>query len=271
MPDPRIETNRRGWNEATRLHAPSDFYDVEGFKAGRMSLSELERTGVGDVRGKTLLHLQCHFGLDTLSWARLGARATGVDLSDDSIALARELNDELGLDATFLRANVLDLAGLLDETFDVVYTAMGALTWLPDLGKWAEVVAHHLKPGGLFYLLEIHPLSQIFDETTRLRTPADLKVAYPYFPDPAGTLYPGNAPSYAGEGLIESPRWEWQHSLAEILGSLLRAGLRLKSFDEHRVTMYEQFPGMTRGDDGLWRLPAAAESVPLIFTLTATR
>ena len=269
--DPRLEANRRNWNERTSVHAASDFYDVEGFRAGRITLSKLERSGVGDVRGKSLLHLQCHLGLDTLSWVRLGADATGVDISDESIALARRLNDELGLGARFIRADVYDLPAMLAEQFDVVYTAMGVLTWLPDLAGWAGVVAAHLKPGGLFYLLDTHPMSRVFDETARLGVPADLRVAHRYFPHPAGTMYPGNEPSYAGDGLIESPSWEWRHSLGEILTSLLDAGLRLTSFAEHRVTMFEQFPGMVRGADGLWRLPFLEDSVPLVFTLTATK
>ena len=268
--DHRIEINRRHWNECTPVHAASDFYDVASFRNGRITLSDLERKGVGDVRGKSLLHLQCHFGLDTLSWTRLGARATGVDLSDEAITTARRLADELGLGARFIRANVLDLPEVLDEQFDVVYTAMGVLVWLPDLSRWAQVVAHHLKSGGLFYLLDVHPLSEVFDETTQVHAPEDLRVAYGYFPDVTGTLNPGNAPSYVGDDVIESPAWEWQHSLAEILGALLDAGLRITSFDEHPVTMFRQFPGMVRGDDGLWRLPFGDDVVPLIFTLTAT-
>ena len=269
--DPRLETNRRNWNERTRIHAASSFYDVEGFKAGRITLSELERSGVGDVRGKSLLHLQCHFGLDTLSWVRLGADATGVDISDASIALARQLSDELGLGARFIRTDIYDLPRVLAEEFDVVYTAMGVLTWLPDLARWAEVIAAHLKPGGLFYLLDTHPVSRIFDEAAQLDSPADLNVVHRYFPHSAGTMYPGNEPTYAGDGLVESPAWEWRHSLGEILTALLDAGLRLTSFAEHRVTMFEQFPGMVRGADGLWRLPFLEDSVPLIFTLTATK
>ena len=269
--DRRVETNRRNWNERTRVHAASPFYDIEGFKAGRITLSELERSGVGDVRGKSLLHLQCHFGLDTLSWARLGAHATGIDISDESIALARQLNDELGLEARFIRADIHDLPEVLAEEFDVVYTAMGVLPWLPDLARWAAVVAGHLKAGGLFYLLDTHPMSRIFDEATQLTAPANLRVAHRYFPRAEGTMYPGNEPTYTGDGVIESPKWEWRHSLGEILTSLLGAGLRLTSFAEHRATMFEQFPGMIRGADGLWRLPFLEDSVPLIFTLTATK
>ena len=129
------------------------------------------------------------------------------------------------------------------------------LAWLPDLAKWASVVAHHLKPGGLFYLLDIHPVSQVFDETTPVHAPEDLRIRYGYFPDSAGRMFPGNEPSYAGEGLIASPTWEWQHSLAEILGALLDAGLRLTSFDEHAVTMFEQFRGI--GARRRWAVAAA--------------
>ena len=263
--------NRENWNERTRVHAVSDFYDVPGFKAGRTTLNRFERATVGDVRGRSLLHLQCHFGLDTLSWARLGAKVTGIDISDDAIGLARQLNNEIGQDAEFLRCDIYDLPDVLDGQFDIVYTAMGVLAWLPDLEGWARVVARYLKPGGLFYLLESHPASQVFDDETTLDTRRDLSVRYGYFPSPQGMAFPGGAPSYAGDEPIESACHEWQHSIAEVLTSLLRAGLRLTSFAEHPATLYRQFPGMTQGDDGLWRLPFDGDLLPLVFELTATR
>ena len=271
MTDRRIALNRANWNERTRAHAASGFYDVAGFKAGQITLNRFERASVGDVRRKSLLHLQCHFGLDTLSWARLGAKATGIDISDDAIVLARQLNDEVGLDAAFLRSDIYDLPERLDGEFDIVYTAMGVLAWLPDLDAWAEVVARYLKPGGLFYILEIHPASQVFDDETTVDSQRDLHVRYRYFPDPAGMAFPGGVPSYAGDATIETPCHEWQHSIAEILTALLRAGLRLTSFAERPVTLYQQFPGMTRGHDGLWRLPFDGAFIPLIFELTATK
>ena len=271
MADRRVELNRANWNERTRAHAGSDFYDVAGFKAGRITLNRFERAGVGDVQGKSLLHLQCHFGLDTLSWARLGAKATGIDISDDAIRLARRLNDDVGLDAEFLRADIYDLPHHLDGEFDIVYTAMGVLAWLPDLDAWAEVVARYLKSGGLFYLLDIHPASQVFDDETILESRRDLSVRYRYFPDPEGMAFPGGVPSYAGDETIETPCHEWQHSIGEILTALLRAGLRLTSFAEHPVTLYKQFSGMIQGDDGLWRFPFDGDFLPLVFELTATR
>ena len=269
--DPRIALNRANWNERTPVHAASGFYDVGGFKAGRNTLSRFERAALGDVAGKSLLHLQCHFGLDTLSWARLGARATGIDISDEAIALARQLNDEVGLDARFLRSDIYDLPQVLDGEFDIVYTAMGVLAWLPDLVAWAKLISRYLKPGGLFYLLEIHPASQVFDDETPLRAERDLRVKYGYFPDPEGMSFPGGGPSYAGDQAIASASHEWQHSIGEILTALLDAGLRLTSFAEHPATLYRQFPGMIQGDDGLWRLPFDGDPLPLVFELTATR
>ena len=165
MLDEQLQVNRTNWDERTPVHAASESYDVEGFKAGRITLHDVERGEMGDVSGKTLLHLQCHFGLDTMSWARLGAKATGVDFSDAAIDLARSLNSELDLDVRFIRSNVYDLPDVLDEQFDIVFTSVGVLCWLPDLDKWASVVSHHLKPGGMFYILDGHPLMNVFEES----------------------------------------------------------------------------------------------------------
>ena len=161
--DPRIEANRKNWNERTPVHAVSEFYDVAGFRNGRITLNDIERTEVGSVEGKSLLHLQCHFGMDTMSWARLGAQATGVDISNAAIDFARTLNDELQLNTRFICSNLYDLPDALDEEFDIVYTAMGVLCWLPDLSGWANVIARFLKPNGIFYILDGHPFSHILE------------------------------------------------------------------------------------------------------------
>ena len=144
-------------------------YNVEGFKAGRITLNDIEIEEIGAVEGKSLLHLQCHFGMDTMSWARLGAEATGVDLSDASIDLANELNAELGLGTRFIRSNVYDLPDVLDGEFDIVYTSLGALCWLPDLTRWGQVIARFLKPGGTFYVRDEHPAGRIFDDCNESR------------------------------------------------------------------------------------------------------
>ena len=166
------------WNEWAHLHAGSAFYDVEGFKAGKTSLNPLEMEELGNVAGKTLLHLQCHFGLDSLSWARLGASVTGVDFSDQAIALARSLSQEVGLEAEFVCSDIYELPQVLAGQFDIVYTSYGVLAWLPDLKNWAAVIAHFLKPGGVFFIAEFHPFAMVFDNS---ETATGLRIQYPYF------------------------------------------------------------------------------------------
>ena len=161
--DERLLMNRRNWNERTPVHAATEFDDVDGFKAGRMTLHDVERREVGDVDRKTLLHLQCHFGLDTMSWARLGATATGVDFSDAAIDLAKSLNDDLELHTRFIQSDVYDLPDVLDEEFDVVFTSYGVLVGLPDLDRWASVIHRMLRPGGTFYVVDFHPFLDAFE------------------------------------------------------------------------------------------------------------
>jgi len=200
--DEYLRNNRELWNEITPIHAQSKFYDVEGFKKGSSSmLYPVEFEEMGDVSGKSLLHLQCHFGMDTLSWARLGAKVTGVDFSDKSIDLARSLSDELGIEADFVCCNIYDLPAKLSERFDIVYTSGGVLCWLPDLKKWAEIISHFLKPGGFFYILEGHPFSCVFDDSPDA---TELKVKYPYFHGP------------------EPDKWEPEGDYAEPVGDWCR-------------------------------------------------
>ena len=268
--DPRLAMNRRNWNDRVPVHAASDFYGVDRFKAGAITLNDIEREEIGPVAGKSLLHLQCHFGLDTMSWSRLGARATGVDFSNAAIDLARELSAELELGTRFICSDVYDLPHALDEQFDVVYTASGVLVWLPDLTAWARVAARFVRPGGTFYLLDGHPLCHIFADDDDLDA-SELRVRNPYFPDPAGTFFGGNGYSYAGDEPIPSPSYEWRHSMAEILNSLLAAGLRLQFLHEFPVSNYRALPGMVRVSDGWWRLPRNNDSIPQLFSLKATR
>lgn len=271
--DHRLEANRRNWNERTPVHAASAFYDVAGFKAGRITLNDIERREVGPVAGKTLLHLQCHFGLDTMSWARLGATATGVDFSDAAIALARKLNAELRLGARFIRANVYDLPNVLREQFDVVYTATGVLCWLPDLKAWAALAARCVKPGGFLYLMDGHPFFAAMNSVARGGSGgvADLRVHYPYFPAPRGLRFPGGEVSYAGDAAIASESYEWAHSVEEILGAIQATGLRLAFFHEFPVSCHQAFPGMVRGQDGWWRFPERNDSLPQTFSLLARK
>ena len=265
MLNEQLQVNRTNWNERTPVHAASAFYDIEGFKAGRMTLHDVELREMGDVSGKSLLHLQCHFGLDTMSWARLGAKATGIDLSDAAIDLARSLSQELKLDTRFIRSNIYDLPDVLDEQFDIVFTSYGVLCWLPDLDKWASVVANHLKPGGMFYIIDGHPAMNVFEESNA----GELRPTYPYFHKQF--LWEGGEPSYAGSGIIESPVYEWHHSLGEIVTALIDAGLRIEFLHEFAFSTYRAYPMMTKCDDGLWRFPERNDSFPQLFSIKATK
>ena len=266
----KMEIIRQNWDERTPIHADSDFYDVDGFKSGRITLTKTEIEELGSVAGKSLLHLQCHFGMDTMSWSRLGATATGVDISDTAIDLARELNDELGLDVRFIRSNVYDLPAVLDEQFDIVYTAIGALCWLPDMTGWAEVVARYLKPGGTFYILDGHPVSRIFEPVELPNGGHDLKPCHSYFPDPEGISYEGGAHTYTGSEILDTPSHEWQHSMSEIVNAIIEAGLKIEFLNEFAVSEYRAFPPMSRHEDG-WRLDEHHGSVPFLFSIKATK
>lgn len=256
------------WNEFTAIHVQSAMYDVAGFKAGRLSLTPIERTELRDVAGKTLLHLQCHFGLDTLSWARLGARVTGADFSDKAIAQARSLSQELGLEAEFVCSDLYELPGVLPGTFDVVFASFGVLVWLPDLERWGQVIAHYLKPGGTFYLVEFHPFAGVFDENE----PDALRARYGYFRRPEPDEYE-TAGSYAEPTAhVDQPvEYEWRFSLADVVNALIAAGLRIEFLHEFPFSPYSQFSFTERREDGLYWPKPGLPDVPLLFSIRATR
>ena len=261
--------NREHWNQCTPIHAKSKFYDVDGFKSGKLSLMSVEREELGDVAGKSLLHLQCHFGLDTMSWARLGAGVTGVDFSDKAIDLARSLSDELGIEAHFLLSNVYDLPDVLEGQYDIVFTSYGVLCWLPDLTRWAEIAAHFIKPGGTFYMVDGHPFGMVFgdgDDAT------ELKVHYRYTHGPSEPGEFGPGPTYTdGSPMLSSTTYEWNHSVGDILNSLISAGLTIEFFHEFPFTAWPALPMMEKCEDGWWRLKDGGESVPFLFSLKATK
>ena len=269
--DDRTELNRLWWDEAAPIHAASRYYDVAGFKSGKLTLNSIERAALGDVSGKSLLHLQCHFGMDTMSWARLGARATGVDFSENAIGIARGLNDEVGLDVRFIQSDVYELPNVLDEQFDIVYSALGVLCWLPDVARWAKVAANHLKPGGMLFLMDGHPVHHMFQSEEETEADAsDLRVHRGYWYGADGVRYAGDEPSYAsGDVVIGGDTWEWQHTVSAVINAVVGAGLRLTRFDEHPESTYAAIRGMARGDDGWYRLPEGAPEVPMLYSLTA--
>ncbi|MGH8103199.1 MAG: class I SAM-dependent methyltransferase [bacterium] len=274
-----LEANRELWNEWTPIHAKSEMYDVARFKQGRSSLKAIELQELGDVKGKSLLHLQCHFGLDTLSWARLGAEVTGVDFSEKAIELARQLSAELQIPAKFICADVWDLhpaqrdglqcvSTMKDRQFNVVFTSYGVLCWLPDLKPWGEVIAHSLKPGGIFYIVEIHPVLTMFDNSAG---GTGLRVTAPYFHSAEPTRWEPEGTYADPAAKTTQPSYEWTHSMSDVLNALIAAGLRIESVHEFPYCVYRHFPFMERGADGWWRLPASTPAMPLMFSLKATR
>ena len=265
-----MESNRRSWNERTPVHARSDFYGIERFKAGATSLLSVELEEMGDVQGKSLLHLQCHFGMDTLSWARLGANVAGADFSDEAIDLARSLSGELGIEAEFVLSNVYSLPDVLEAQYDIVFTSYGVLVWLPDLKPWAEVVAHFLRPGGFFYIVDGHPFSHaLYDEDDA----TDLRPYYKYSVPAAGPLELSPGPTYTdGSPILSTATYEWSHSVGDVINSLISAGLTIEFFHEFHFAGWKALPMMERGEDGWWRLPESEgrDSVPMLFSLKAT-
>lgn len=265
--------NLVSWEDRVPIHLASEDYSVAAFAEDPSRISGVvafDAARLGDVRGKRLLHLQCHFGRDTLSWAALGAEVTGVDFSPSALVAAHRLSEQTRLDARFVRAELYDApAALGGERFDVVYTGVGALNWLPDVRGWARVVAALLAPGGTLYLRESHPLLWALDDERRDEA---LVLRYPYFEtaEPLRWEFPT---SYAGDGTpLDNPvTYEWNHGLGEIVTALLDAGLRLTGLEEHREVEWRALPWMVPTEDGRYALPEGRDRLPLMYTLTATR
>ena len=263
-----VAANRAIWNSWTQRDLASEHHaDAATFRSGGLSLRPIEREALGDVRGKSLLHLLCNMGSDTLSWARLGARVTGVDISDAAIERARAMAAEAGLSsARFLRSDLYALPSMLDEQFDIVFTSYGALCWMPDLTRWAEVVACYVRPGGTVFMVDMHPATGVFDTSQPDPTGLTFHVKHPYFhsPDPI----PETVRADAGQ---PDTVYAWSYGLGEVLTASIQAGLSIQEVREHPLTFYQQFPALVRGDDGYWRWPTPDNTLPLLFSLRATR
>lgn len=258
-----FEDNKQAWNKRTAVHKDSAFYNLASFKKGQSALNKTELEELGDVKGKSLLHLQCHFGMDTLSWAREGAHCTGVDLSDEAIDLATKINSELNLDAEFICSNVYDLKNHLDKKFDIVFTSYGTIGWLPDLDAWANIVAHFLKPGGTFYMIDFHPTLWMMDDNLE-------KIKYNYFntevitEEISGTYTDREAP-------IKSIEHGWNHPFAEIITALLKQGLQIQLFHEFPYSHYNCFKSLEQGEDGNWYIKGMDKKMPMMYSIKAIK
>ena len=256
--------NRKWWNDITPVHAGSKLYNIERFKKGKSSLQKTEIEEVGNVREKKLLHLLCHFGMDTLSWARRGARVTGVDISDSSIRLARKLSREAHLPAKFICSDIYNLPEVLDEKFDIVFASYGVFLWLSSLKKFAKIVNKFLKEGGFFYIVELHPFTNILTH--------DFKLEYkyfdrgPYLDDADGTYTDWGKTSQKGE------TYEWSHTTSDIINAFLAEGFRIDFFNEFPYTMYNQFPGlMIKNEKGQYVLKDKKIQIPLLFSMKTVK
>jgi SAM-dependent methyltransferase len=267
--DEFIKANKEIWEDRVDFHKKSKFYDVEGFLKGNQTLDPIELDEVGDVDGKSLLHLMCHFGMDTLSWARQGARVTGVDFSEKAIKLAAELSSRIGAKARFIASDIYELPEVLDDEFDIVFTSGGVLTWLPDLKKWAQVVAKYVKRGGFFYIREFHPFPYVFDDDEGTE---DLKLRYPYFtPDEPLKFEASSSYAEPDAKLKKMVMYEWNHGISTLLNSIIGAGLRIDFFNEFPFTTWKALPFLKERDDGRWVLPSHQESMPFMYSLKATK
>jgi SAM-dependent methyltransferase len=258
-----LEKNRASWNERTKHHIYSEFYNLEGFMKGETSLKEIELKLLGDVKGKSVLHLQCHFGQDSLSLVRMGAKVTGIDLSDEAIKNAQEINEKLGLDATFICCDIYDLPKNLTEKFDIVFTTYGTIGWLPDINKWADIVSQYMNESGKFIFVEFHPVIWMYDNDFK-------EIEYNYFNDGpiietlSGTYADKNAP-------IECQYYSWNHSLGEVITALMNQNLNLNSFQEYDFSPYDCLSNMIKIEENKYHIERFGNKIPMVYSLVAER
>jgi len=252
-----IKINKQAWDKRTTVHVDSTFYDVDAFKKGKTSLNLLELEQVGNVKGKKLLHLQCHFGQDTLSWAREGATVTGVDLSSQAIEQAEQLKQSLGLKAEFIAKDIYQFGRENTDSFDVVFTSYGVLCWLPDLTDWAKTIASALKQGGEFHLVEFHSFNDLID-------------GYSYFPQAEPDVEKEGTYTENCDG-EKSTTVTWAHSLSEVINALIQAGLNIEYFKEYAYSPYNCIEGMEYVSGQGYQMLHKGQQIPLLYSIKASK
>lgn len=258
-----ININRDAWNKKVAYHLRSDFYDQEKFMLGISSLNEIELEFLDDIRGKKILHLQCHFGQDSISLARLGADVTAVDFSDKAINAAKKISNELGQKVRFICCDVYELPAKLNEEFDYVFTSYGVLGWLPDMQRWAKVVSHFLKKGGKLLLVEFHPLVWMYNDDFS-------EIKYNYFN--TGEIVEELEGSYADQDApIKSEYVMWNHGLSEVFESLLNNGMEIKKFKEYNYSPYNCFLAMNKIAERKFQLIKTGDKMPLVYAVLAEK
>lgn len=258
-----IKINRQSWNNRTDVHLKSAFYDLDGFINGKTSLNEIELNLLGDLEGKTILHLQCHFGQDTISLGRLGADVTGVDFSEKAIESAKQIAKDTDSNTKFICCDIYDLPNHLDEKFDIVFTSYGTIGWLPNLDKWAKIISQFLKPNGQFVFVEFHPLVWMFDDNFE-------KIGYRYFN--SGAIVETENGTYADKNAnITQSYVMWNHGLSEVINNLISNGLEIKSFDEFDYSPYNCFNKTVEFEPKKYRIAHLEDKIPMVYSITATR
>jgi SAM-dependent methyltransferase len=258
-----IEVNKESWNNRVESHLKSDFYDLEGFLKGNTSLNSIELELLGDIKGKTILHLQCHFGQDSISLARLGANVTGVDLSDKAIESANKLAQETNASASFICCDIYDLPNHLNQKFDIVFASYGTIPWLPDLDKWAKLISDYLKPNGKFVFAEFHPVVWMFDDNFE-------KIGYNYFN--SGAIIETQEGTYADKSApIQLEYVCWNHSMSEVINSLIKNGLELNSLNEFDYSPYNCFNNIIEFEPKKYRIEHLDNKIPMVYSILATK
>ena len=258
-----IEINKHSWNNRTETHLSSTFYNLEGFLKGESSLNPIELEILGDIKGKSILHLQCHFGQDSISLSRLGAKVNGIDLSDKAIENARRIAKETNSDVEFICCDLYDLEKHLDKQFDIVFTSYGTITWLPDLDKWGKLISRFLKPHGRFVFVEFHPVVWMFDDNFE-------KIGYNYFNVEA--IVETENGTYADKNANISQSYvTWNHSLSEVLSSLLNNSLKLTEIQEYDYSPYDVFSNMIEFQPKKYRIKHLDNKIPMIYSIVAVK
>ena len=257
-----IEINRQSWNNRTDTHIQSEFYDQAGFLKGKNSLNDIELNLLGKIKGKSILHLQCHFGQDTISLGRLGADVTGVDLSDKAIDRAKQIAKDTNSNAKFICCDVYDLPNHLNEKFDVVFTSYGTIGWLPDLDKWAKIISRFLKPNGQFVFVEFHPVVWMFDDNFD-------KISFRYFN--SGAIIETENGTYADKKAdITQSYVMWNHGLSEVINSLISNGLEINALDEFDYSPYNCFQNTLEFEPNKFRIEHLKNKIPMVYSVIAT-
>lgn len=258
-----IKFNKQSWNDSVPVHLASEFYGVNDFIKGKTSLNDIELNLLGNIEGKSLLHLQCHFGMDSISLARLGANVTGVDFSEPAIEAAQDLSEKAGTKTEFICSDIYSLPEHLDNKFDIVFTSYGTIGWLPDIEKWAYIVSKYLKPGGCFVMVEFHPVVWMFDNDFK-------EVAYRYFLDEA--IVEESEGTYANpDATINKKTFSWNHSLGEVINNLINAGLEIESFEEYDYSPYNCFRHTQEVAPARFQIEKFGNKIPMLYSIKARK